>query len=133
MKKLAILFVVFIFFASCKNKESRVFKFTQHVNDKENEIKDEFLIQSKAFYVSKKQVNLDLILKTKTNDTIPVQELGQVENVVKSLFDKNPNGKDIIEGGTVVNLRLYNSSGVKISEIPLKEYNMKDLDILKKQ
>lgn len=131
MRKIAaLLFTIFLFIA-CENKESRVFKFTQHVNDKENSLKDDFLIQSKAFYVNKKVVNLDLILKTKTNDTIPSQEFNKVENIVKTLFDKNPKGKDIIDDGTIVNLRLYNAAGIKISEIPLKEYSTKDLDILK--
>lgn len=132
MKKLTILFASIIFLTACDTKETRVFKFTQHVNDKENEIKDEFLIQSKAFYVNKKEINLDLILKTRAIDTIPGVDIPKIEKVVTTLFEKNPNGKDIIDGGTEVNLRLYNSAGVKISEIPLKDYSTKDLIILNK-
>jgi hypothetical protein len=74
---------------------------------------------------------LDLILKTKTNDTIPAEELPKLENIVTSLFDKNPKGKDIIEGGTIVNLRLYNAAGIKISEVPLKEYSIKDFSAIR--
>lgn len=132
MKKLTILFAIFLFLIACENNESLVFKFTQHVNDKENVIKDDFLIQSKAFYVNKKEVNLDLILKTKTNDTIPGEDILKIEKVVNTLFEKNPQGKDIIDFGTEVNLRLYNSAGVKITEIPLKEYSTQDLAVLNK-
>ncbi|MCA5005401.1 hypothetical protein [Sphingobacterium bovistauri] len=131
MKNLTILFVSILFLIACENKESRVFKFTQHVNDKENEIKDEFLIQSKAFYVNKNKINLDLILKSKVNDTIPIEDLPKIEKIVNLLFEKNPQGKDIIVGGTEVNLRLYNAAGVKFSEIPLKDYNLNDLDLIK--
>jgi hypothetical protein len=132
MKKLTILFSCIFFICACENMESRVFKFTQHVNDKENVIKDDFLIQSKAFYVDKKKVNVDLILKTKASDTIPGEDITKIEKVVNKLFEKNPKGKAIIDGGTEVDLRLYNSAGVKITEIPLKEYSTQDLKILNK-
>lgn len=132
MEKLTILFACIFFICACENMESRVFKFTQHVNDKQNVIKDDFLIQSKAFYVNKKKVNLDLILKTKAIDTIPSEDIIKIEKVVSRLFEKNPKGKTIIDGGTEVNLRLYNSAGVKITEIPLNEYSNQDLKILNK-
>ena len=79
MKKLTILFASIIFLAACDTKETRVFKFTQHVNDKENEIKDDFLIKSKAFYVNKKEINLDLIVKTRAIDTIPGADIPKIE------------------------------------------------------
>lgn len=131
MKKLTILLFITFIIISCENKETKAFRFTQHVNDKENAIQDTFLIQYKAYYVDKKGVNLDLILKSKANDTIPTQDIPKIEKVVNSLFEKNPKGKDIINMGTLINLRLYNSAGVKIREVPLKEYSSKDLNILK--
>jgi len=132
MKRIAILFTTIFFLIGCENKESRVFKFAQQVNDKENEIKDDFLIQSKTFYVNKNEVNMDLIVKTKAIDTIPTEDISKIEKVVSTLFEKNPKGKDIIDGGTEVNLRLYNSSGIKIKEIPLKAYTTQDLNVLNK-
>lgn len=131
MKKLTILFFIAFIIISCESKETKAFRFTQHVNDKENAIQDTFLIQSKAYYANKKGVQLDLILKSKANDTIPTQDIPKIEKVVNSLFEKNPNGKDILKSGTLINLRLYNSSGIKIREVPLTEYSVRDLEVLK--
>lgn len=131
MKKLTILFFIAFIIISCESKETKAFRFTQHVNDKENAIQDTFLIQSKAYYANKKGVQLDLILKSKANDTIPEQDIPKIEKVVNSLFEKNPNGKDILKSGTLINLRLYNSSGIKIREVPLTEYSVRDLEVLK--
>ena len=75
-------------------------------------------------------MNLHLILRTRTNDTIPKEELPKLERIVNMLFENNPNGKNIINDGPEVNLRVYNAAGIKISEIPLKDYSADDLLIL---
>ena len=111
---------------SCKNKESRVYTFSQDFNKEANLVKAEILKHSKAYYLNKNTVNLDYIFNIKS-DAILTEDKAEIKKVLEKSFSKNPSGEDLLKEGVSITVRIYNAFGIKIKEIPLKTFHVDEL------
>lgn len=130
MKYFILLIFSVLFFVSCKNKEARVYEYSQQFNEEQRVIKNENIKQVKAYYVNKNKIFLDFIFDTEAEEISGLK----TSNVLMSLnkiFEKNPEGKELVKEGVSIIVRLYNHFGIKVTELPLKYYDSRDFDTLK--
>lgn len=127
MRKVFLAIAVCLFLVSCKNKETRVFEFAQDFNKDERKIKDPDIKQNKAYYLDKNTVNLDYIINSESVDSLVQTDKDILKRILPISFQNNPNGKELIDEGVNITVRIFNKSGMKIKELPLKDYNINDL------
>ncbi|TJZ62243.1 hypothetical protein FAZ15_06985 [Sphingobacterium olei] len=126
MKKLTLFFLALVL-ASCKSKEGKIFAFIEDFNN--SEISNPLVKQSKAYYINKKEANIDFILNatdsTITNDILKTSFPKILDQVVNSHPDLN----SLVKDDVIFNLRIYNQFGTKVVESPLDKDNIANLNV----
>jgi hypothetical protein len=127
MKKLVFFLFLALVLASCKSKEGKIFAFVEEFNN--SEIADSLVKQSKAYYINKKEANIDFILNatdsTITNDILKTSFPKILDQVVNSHPDLN----SLVKDDVIFNLRIYNQFGTKVVESPLNKENIANLNV----
>lgn len=126
MKFYVYFMVSILFLTGCKSKEARVYEFSQNFNKEERAVNNTNVKHVKAYYVNRNKVYLDFIFQTDAQDVANLK-LSDAATVLDEAMEKNPEGKALVAEGVAIIYRIYNQFGIKIAEIPLKNYDETDL------
>lgn len=127
MKKLAFFLLLTLVLAACKSKEGKIFAFVEEFNN--SEIADSLVKQSKAYYINKKEANIDFILNatdsTITNDILKTS----FPKILDQVINSHPDLNSLVKDDVIFNLRIYNQFGTKVVESPLNKENIAHLNV----
>lgn len=127
MKKSIFFLLVALVLASCQSKEGKIFSFVEDFNN--SEIVNPLIKQSKAYYINKREANIDFIFNAEdsviTNDILKKS----FSSILGQVINAHPDLNTLVNDGVVFNLRIFNQFGTKVIESPLNKDNIKDLNV----
>ncbi|WP_140936987.1 hypothetical protein [Sphingobacterium lumbrici] len=127
MKKLVFFLFLALVLVACKSKEGKIFAFVEEFNN--SEINNPLVKLSKAYYINKKEANIDFILNatdsTITNDILKTSFPKILDQVVST----HPELNNLVKDDVIFNLRIYNQFGTKVIESPLNKDNIKHFNV----
>ncbi|GGH11317.1 hypothetical protein FAZ19_00590 [Sphingobacterium alkalisoli] len=127
MKKSIFFLLVALALASCQSKEGKIFSFVEDFNN--SEIVNPLIKQSKAYYINKREANIDFIFNAEdsviTNDILKKS----FSSILGQVINAHPDLNTLVNDGVIFNLRIFNQFGTKVIESPLNKDNIKDLNV----